>query len=186
MPWWGYLTVAMIFVVVYLFSTYNAVVKLRNQVGESWSGVDVQLKRRRDLVPNLVAAVAAYAKHEAQVLELVTDSRTMAESASHAGPAQAAKAENTLTGSLRGLFVVAENYPQLKADGNFMQLQKELVSIENNVASARAIYNSNARKFNDRIQSIPANFVAGPLGFRACPYVEAAARERGLPRIDFA
>lgn len=186
MQWWVYVVFAAVFVFVFVLSSYNACVKARNQTEESWSGVDVQLKRRRDLVPNLVAAVAAYAKHEAEVLQLVTDSRVAAETAAHAGPMQAAKAENGLTGSLRGLFVVAENYPALKADANFMQLQKELVSVENNVASARAIYNSNARSFNDKIQSIPVNLFAGLLGFRSYPYVEAAARERGLPRIDFA
>jgi LemA protein len=186
MPWWIYLVAAIALLTVLLLATYNAVVRGRNQAQESWSGVEVQLKRRRDLVPNLVASVAAYAGHENDLLRLVTERRVGAESASHAGPTQAVQAENHLTGALRGLFVVVERYPQLKASANFMQLQRELVNVENNVAGARAIYNGNARRYNDRIQSIPAVFFIGLFGFRALPYVEAAAAERGVGRIDFA
>lgn len=185
MQWWLYILLAIVLVGVLVLVTYNAVVKAKNQAEEAWSGVDVQLKRRRDLVPNLVASVQAYATHEASVLQTVTETRALAASAAASGPAAAAPAENHLTGALRGLFVIAERYPQLKADGNFMQLQKELVSIENNVTAARAIYNSNARKYNDKIQMFPANVFIGSFGFRSLPYVEAAAHERGVGRIDF-
>lgn len=185
MPWWIYLVGALILVGLLVLATYNAVVKAKNQAEESWSGVDIQLKRRRDLIPNLVATVQAYATHEATVLQTVTETRALAESSSAGGPARAVPAENHLTGSLRGLFVVVERYPELKADANFLELQNQLVRIENNVLGARAIYNGNARRYNDRIQSFPANVFIGSFGFRALPYVEAAAHERGVGRIDF-
>lgn len=162
----------------FLLGLYNALVKARNETDESWSGVDIQLKRRRDLLPNLVETVKTYAAHEAATLQMVTDARVAADAAAIAGSNFAAVAENRVTVSLRGLFVVAEKYPDLKADRNFMQLQVTLVDIENNVAGARSIYNDNARRYNDKIQSFPANLFAGTLGFRARPYVEAAARER--------
>lgn len=184
-PVWIYATGAFFLLAVFVLNLYNRMVRERNMVDESWSGVDVQLKRRRDLIPNLVSTVQGYAAHEAQTLQALTEDRVIAESASHAGPTQAAPAENRLTSSLRGLFAVAENYPQLKADKNFLQLQVELVNIENNVAGARAIYNGNARSYNDRLQTFPANTIAGPLGFKPRPYVEAAARERGVPGAEF-
>jgi LemA protein len=169
----------------FLLLSYNKLVKARNVAEEGWSGVDVQLKRRRDLIPNLVATVQGYAAHEAETLQAVTENRVVAESASHAGPSQAAPAENRLTGSLRGLFAVAENYPQLKADQNFLQLQRALVDIENNVAGARVIYNGNARVYNDRTQSFPSNFIASAFDFKSLPYVEAAARERVPTQVGF-
>lgn len=186
MPWWIFLVIALFVIAFLLLSLYNGVVKAKNQADESWSGVEVQLKRRRDLVPNLVATVSAYAAHESQVLSMVTESRAMAESSSQAGPAQAAPAENQLTGALRGLFIVVERYPQLKANANFLTLQRELVGVENNVAGSRALYNSNARRYNDRIQTIPTKIFIGSFGFRSLPYVEAAAHERGVGRVDFA
>lgn len=170
----------------YMLVLYNRAVKSRNMAEEAWSGVDVQLKRRRDLIPNLVATVQGYAAHEQQTLTNLTEDRVVAESASHGGPRTAAPAENRLTNSLRGLFAVVEKYPQLKADQNFLQLQRQLIDIENNVAGARAIYNSNARDYNDRIQSFPTNTFASTTGFKPCPYVEAAARERGVAQVVFA
>lgn len=185
MPWWIYLVGAAMLIALFVLALYNGAVKARNQAVESWSGVDVQLRRRRDLIPNLVASVKAYAAHEAEALESVTEARALAESASHGGPTMAVPAENHLTGSLRGLFVVSERYPQLKADRNFMQLQRTLVDVENNVTASRAIYNSNTRRYNDKIQTFPANLILGPFGFRSMPYVEAAAHDRGIGRIDF-
>lgn len=185
MPWWTYLVGAGLLLVLYALALYNGAVKAKNEASEAWSGVDVQLRRRRDLVPNLVASVQAYATHEASVLQTVTETRALAASAASGGPAVAAPAENHLTGALRGLFVVVERYPQLKADQNFMQLQRELVNIENNVTAARAIYNSNARRFNDRILTFPGNPFLRLFAFRPLPYVEAAAHERGVGRIDF-
>ena len=178
MPIWVIIVGAIALVAAFLVVLYNGLVKARNQTDESWSGVDIQLKRRRDLLPNLVATVQAYAAHESATLQMVTEARVAADAAADAGSNYAAVAENRVTVSLRGLFVVAEKYPDLKADKNFRQLQLTLVDIENNVAGARSIYNGNARRYNDKIQSIPANLFAGTLGFRARPYVEAAARER--------
>ncbi len=186
MPWWLYLIGTLVVLAFLVLWLYNRVVSAKNQAVEAWSGVEVQLRRRRDLVPNLVAAVAAYAQHEQAALQVVTEMRAAANAAAHHGAALAAPAENRLTGSLRGLFAVAERYPQLKADGNFLQLQRALVDTENNVQGARAIYNGNARRYNDRIQMLPTSLFIGYFGFRALPYAESAATERGVGRIDFA
>jgi LemA protein len=185
MPWWSYLVLAVILVALVVWASYNMSVKGRNQAREAWSGVNVQLKRRRDLVPNLVSAVSAYAGHEQSVLQLTTEARLVADAADHSNPSSAAPAENNLTGALRGLFVSVERYPELKADANFLALQRELVNIENNVQAARAIYNSNARSYNDRIQSFPAVLFIGAFGFRSLTYVESAASDKGVGRIDF-
>ena len=175
----GLIIVIVLFLVaMFVLATYNTLIKARNQTDESWSGVDVQLKRRRDLIPNLVETVKAYAAHEAETLQAVTEARVVAEAAAQSGSSKAPVAENRVTQSLRGLFAVSEKYPDLKADRNFLQLQVALVDIENNVAGARSIYNDNARRYNDRVQSFPANLFASTLGFTARPYVEAAARER--------
>jgi LemA protein len=182
---WAIVVVLVIVFAVYLWVIYNSLVKARNMTDESWAGVDIQLKRRRDLLPNLVATVQGYAAHEAETLQAVTEARVIADAAAQAGSNTAALAENRVTHSLRGLFAVTENYPNLKADGNFLQLQVTLVDIENNVAGARAIYNSNARSYNDKIQSFPANLFASTLGFRSRPYVEAAARERAAAQVGF-
>lgn len=186
MPIWVFIVGGSFILGGFALGLYNALVKARNMADESWSGVEVQLKRRRDLIPNLVETVKAYAAHEAQTLQELTEDRVVAESASHAGPAQAVPAENLLTQGLRNLFAVAENYPALKADANFRQLSQALIDVENNVAGARAIYNGNARSYNDKIQSFPANLLASTLGFHARRYFEAAAKERGAGRIDFA
>ena len=178
MPTWTIVIAAILIFGGFLLALYNGLVKARNQTDESWSGVEIQLKRRRDLLPNLVETVQAYAAHESATLQMVTEARVAADAAAEVGSNYAAVAENRVTVSLRGLFAVVEKYPNLKADQNFRQLQVTLVDIENNVAGARSIYNGNARRYNDKIQSIPANLFAGTLGFRARPYVEAAARER--------
>lgn len=185
MPIWLIAIVVLIILGGFLLGLYNSLVKARNMTDESWSGVDVQLKRRRDLIPNLVTTVQGYAAHEAETLQSVTEARVAAEAAAQAGSNKAAVAENRVTQSLRGLFAVAENYPDLKADQNFMQLQVALVDIENNVAGARAIYNGNARSYNDKVQSFPANMFAKTLGFTPRPYVEAAARERVPAQVGF-
>jgi LemA protein len=185
MPIWLLFVGALIILGGFLLGTYNALVKSRNMTDESWSGVDVQLKRRRDLIPNLVTTVQGYASHEAETLQMLTEARVAADAAAVAGSSNAALAENRVTVGLRGLFVVTEKYPDLKADKNFLRLQLTLVDIENNVAGARSIYNENARLYNDRVQSFPANLFAGTLGFRPRPYVEAAAPERVPARVGF-
>jgi LemA protein len=166
-----------------VFVLYNGLVRARNMTDESWSGVDVQLKRRRDLVPNLVSTVQAYAAHERQTFDAVTQARAAAEGAG--SPAQGVPAENALTAAITGLFGVAEAYPDLKASTNFLDLQNQLTNIEDNVAAARSIYNGNARNYNDKVQAFPNMLVAGPLGFKTREYFEAAASERGPVAVGF-
>lgn len=165
------------------FAMYNSLVKARNMADESWSGVDVQLKRRRDLVPNLVSTVQAYAAHERDTFDAVTQARSAAEGAGNA--AQGVPAENMLTAAITGLFGVAEAYPDLKASDNFLDLQRQLANVENNVAAARNIYNGNARSYNDKVQSFPSLLIAGPIGFKTREYFEAADNERGPVKVGF-
>jgi LemA protein len=145
--------------------TYNSLVGLRNQLENAWAQIDVQLKRRYDLIPNLVEAVKDYMGFEQDVLTKVTEARSQAAAAT--GPADQARAENVLTGALRQLFAVVENYPQLKANENVMRLQEELTGTEDRISSARQFYNENVRVFNTRIQTFPTALIAGILGFRA-------------------
>jgi LemA protein len=145
--------------------TYNSLVGLRNQLENAWAQIDVQLKRRYDLIPNLVEAVKDYMGFEQDVLTKVTEARSQAAAAT--GPAEQARAENVLTGALRQLFAVVENYPQLKANENVMRLQEELTGTEDRISSARQFYNENVRVFNTRVQTFPTALIAGLLGFSA-------------------
>lgn len=146
-----------------LVAVYNGMVKGRVRVDEAWSDINVQLKRRYDLIPNIVNSVKGYAKHEEGVLKEVTEARTNAMNAG--GIAQKAKAENQLADTLKSLFAVAENYPQLKANENFLQLQQELVDTEDKIQAARRFYNGSVRDYNIKLQVFPTNLVAGALGF---------------------
>ena len=145
--------------------TYNSLVGLRNRLENAWAQIDVQLKRRYDLIPNLVEAVKDYMSFEQDVLTRVTEARSQAAAAT--GPAEQARAENVLTGALRQLFAVVENYPQLKANENVMRLQEELTGTEDRISSARQFYNENVRSYNTRIQTFPTALIAGLLGFNA-------------------
>ena len=145
--------------------TYNSLVGLRNQLDNAWAEIDVQLKRRYDLIPNLFEAVKDYMGFEQDVLTKVTEARSQAAVAS--GPADQARAENVLTGALRQLFAVVENYPQLKANENVMRLQEELTGTEDRISSARQFYNESVRVYNTRVQTFPTALIAGLLGFRA-------------------
>ena len=145
--------------------TYNGLVKLRNQVRNAWSQIDVQLKRRYDLIPNLVETVKGYASHERETLEQVVQARQQGIDATSVG--EQGRAENMITGALRQLFALSEAYPDLKANQNFMQLQEELASTENKIGFARQYYNDTVQQFNTRQQQFPANMVAGMLGFEA-------------------
>lgn len=147
-------------VIVWLMTTYNALVRLSNQCDESWSGVDTELKRRYDLIPNLVNTVKGYAAHERDVLERVTQARNAAVN-STGSPAEQARDENKLVGQMRQMFAVVERYPDLKADGNFLALQQELVDTEDRIQRARRFYNANVRDLNTRIEVFPSNVVAG-------------------------
>ena len=180
---WLLLALAVVIVVVLL---YNRLVGLRNRAEASWSDIDVQLKRRHDLVANLVETVKGYAAHEARTLQNVTEARTRAESASGGGPRAAGQAENALTGQLRTIFALAENYPDLKANQQFQELHRSLVALEDAIQNARRYYNAVVRDFNTRIQSIPDMFVARPFGFAEREYFQLdAPSEAQAPRARF-
>ena len=149
--------------VVVLIAIYNGLISRRNQVEEAWADIEVQLKRRYDLIPNAVETVKGYAGHERGVLENVTKARAAAMGASSAG--EHAQAENMLTGALKTLFAVAESYPDLKANVNFLELQRELADTENKIQASRRFYNGNVRDYNTMIESFPSNMVAGLFGF---------------------
>jgi LemA protein len=172
-----------------LVGIYNGMVRARNRVDEAWSGIDVQLKRRHDLIPNLVETVKGYAAHEKEVFEAVTQARANAMSAQAAGPAgaaQVAQAEGALTGALGRLFAVAEAYPALRATENFQQLQAELTNTEDQIAGARRIYNGNVQDYNTRIQTFPGAALAGPFGFLKREFFELdAPADREAPQVSF-
>jgi LemA protein len=162
---------------------YNRLVQLRNRVDNSWAQVDVQLKRRYDLIPNLVETVKGYASHEKETFERVVQARNAAQAAQ--GPEEAAQAENVLTGALRQLFALAENYPQLKAAPNFAELQTQLSDTENRIAVSRQIYNDSVLTYNNAVQSVPTNLVAGMSGFKIRPFFEAGTEAEAPPAVDF-
>ncbi|WP_432987557.1 LemA family protein [Dactylosporangium sp. CA-233914] len=179
----GAVVVIVIALLWWAVATYNALVKARTQVEASWAQIDVQLKRRHSLIPNLVETVKGYAAHERGTLESVIAARGAAASA--AGPAQQAQAEGMLTQALGRLFAVAEAYPALKANQNFLQLQGELGNTEEKIAYARQFYNSATQTYNQKIQTLPTNLIAGVGGFHARPYFEAAAGERADVNVRF-
>jgi LemA protein len=162
---------------------YNGLVQLRNRIDNAWSQISVQLQRRHDLIPNLVETVKGYAAHERQTLEAVVQARNNAVQAQ--GPAEQAQAENVLTGALRQLFAVAEAYPDLKANQNFLNLQEELTSSEDRVAYARQFYNDSVLKYNNKRQSLPSNLIAGMFNFQPREYFEGEDAAREVPRVQF-
>ena len=180
------LIVLAIIVVVVLFvvGLYNGLVQKRNRVDEAFSQVDVQLKRRHDLIPNLVAAVKGYMQYEQDVLTKVTEARAGAIAAGAQGPAAQSQAENVLTGALRSLFAVVENYPDLKANQNVMQLQEELTTTENQISFARQHYNAVVLDYNTSIQTVPAVFIAGMFGFTKREFFEAEPEAKEVPTVD--
>ena len=168
----------------WLVAIYNGLVTLKNRVDEAWSDIDVQLKRRYDLIPNLVETVKGYAAHERQTLEAVTNARANALNAQ--GPAQQAQAENAISGALKSLFAVAEAYPELKANQNFLNLQEELTGTEGRISYARQFYNDTVQGLNTRIESFPANLLAGAFGFEQREYFELdEPGQREVPRVQF-
>ncbi len=165
-------------VVLFVIAAYNGLVTLRNRTEEAWSDIDVQLKRRYDLIPNLVSAVKGYAAHETGVFERVTEARTKAMSAT--STADKAGAENMLTGALKSVFALAEAYPDLKANTNFLELQQELSDTENKIQASRRFYNGNVRDLNTKIESFPSNIIASLFSFVKREFFEledAAAKE---------
>lgn len=175
-----------VIVLVALFvALYNRLVSLRVRAQNAWSDIDVQLKRRADLVPNLVETVKGYAAHERGTLDAVTQARTKAVAAQSAGPAVRAQAEGELTTALRGLTVAVEAYPQLQASGGFLDLQAQLATIEEAVQNSRRYYNAVVRDLNTAISTIPSNLIAGPMGYHEMEFFEASAGERELPKVSF-
>ena len=163
---------------------YNRLVKLRQQTKEAWADIDVQLKRRYDLIPNLLETVKGYATHEKTVFDDVTRARASAVNAKTVD--EQAQAENNLSQTLKSLFAVAENYPDLKASNNFLELQKELADTENKIQAARRFYNTNVRDMNIRVESFPDNLMAGPLGFRKMNLFELSEEAaRQAPQVKF-
>lgn len=170
-----------------LWTLYNGLVRLRNQVKNAWAQIDVQLKRRYDLVPNLVETVKGYMKHERETLEAVTKARNIAQQASSAGAGERAKAEGELSSALSRLLAVVERYPDLKANQNFLALQEELTSTENKISFSRQFYNDSVLRINNQTQMFPSNIVASMTGFRAEEFFEVTvAEERAAPKVSFA
>ena len=159
-------------IVLFVWLTYNGLITLRVRVEEAWSDITVQMKRRADLIPNLIESVKGYAAHEKSVFEEVTKARSAVMDATKQGPKEAAKAENMFEGALKSLFAVAESYPDLKANQNFLQLQQELVDTEDKIQASRRFYNGGVRDLNTKIQQFPAVLVAGMFGFKSQEFFE--------------
>jgi LemA protein len=172
-----------VLIILYAIVAYNGLVRLRNRVENAWAQIDVQLKRRLDLIPNLVETVKGYAAHEKTTLDAVIQARNQGASAS--GPAQAAQADTALTGALRQVFALSESYPDLKANQNFLALQEELSATEGRVAYARQFYNDSVLKYNTKIQQFPANTIAGVAHFGPREYFEAEEGAREAPKVQF-
>jgi LemA protein len=181
----GWIVLAVIvLIIIFLISLYNGLVRLKVQTDNAWADIDVQLKRRYDLIPNLVETVKGYAAHEKGTLEAVINARNRAMSAT--GPADKAEAENMLSGALKSLFALSEAYPQLRAVESFTSLQNSLTQIEDNVQNARRYYNAVVRDLNTKILQFPTNIFAGMLGFKQREFFEISnAAEREAPKVSF-
>jgi LemA protein len=176
--------VVIVLIVIFLIGLYNGLVQLRVRADSAWSDIDIQLKRRHDLIPNIVETVKGYAAHEKDTFENISKWRSAAMSAT--GPADRAQAENQLTGALRQLFAVAEAYPQLRASEQFTGLQNSLQEVEDAIQNARRYYNAVVRDYNTKIQSFPGNVFAGMFGFQAKQFFELTApAEREAPQVKF-
>jgi LemA protein len=169
--------------VVWVIAIYNSLITLKNRTDEAWSDIDVQLKRRYDLIPNLINTVKGYAKHERELFEKVTQARTQAIGAQN--PKAQAEAENMLSDTLKSLFAVAEAYPDLKANQNFLELQRELTDTEDKIQASRRFYNGNVRDLNTKIEVFPSNIVAGILNFSKREFFEMEESEKALPKVEF-
>ncbi len=177
------LVALVVVVLLYVIVTYNGLVRLRNRIQNAWAQIDVQLRRRYDLIPNLVETVKGYATHEKGTFEAVTQARANAINAQ--GPAEQAQAENMISGALKSLFAVSEAYPDLKANQNFLSLQEELSGTEGRISYARQYYNDAVLRMNTKIQSFPSNILAGMFGFREHEYFEADDTSRGPVSVQF-
>ena len=179
------IVVIAIVVLVFMFiGFYNSLVRLRNQVKNAWSQIDVQLKRRHDLIPNLIETTKGYMKHEQDTLKAITEARSKAMGAGSVG--EKSQAESALSGAMSKFFVVVENYPDLKANQNFLALQEELTSTENKIAFSRQSYNDQVLFFNNKIQMFPSNIVAGMFNYKQEDFFELEDKtERAVPKVDF-
>ena len=173
-------------ILIMMGSTYNGLVGLRNRTRNAWAQIDVQLKRRHDLIPNLVETAKGYMTHERGTFEAVTKARNLAQKAVGAGVGAQSKAEGELSSALSRLLLVVENYPDLKANQNFLALQEELTSTENKISFSRQYYNDIVLRYNNKTQMFPSNMMAGMMGFKASEFFEVeAAEEREAPRVSF-
>jgi LemA protein len=174
----------LVIIIFWIVAMYNGLVRLRNQVKNAWSQIDVQLKRRHDLIPNLVETAKGYMKHERETLESITNARSHAVEAS--GVANQAKAEGELNNAISRFMLVVENYPDLKASQNFLSLQEELSSTENKVSFSRQAYNDQVQFFNTKIESVPSNIIAGMFNFKQAEFFEIETpAERETPKVKF-
>jgi len=182
-----YIIIGVVVVILIPFiMTYNGLVRRRNQVKNAWAQIDVQLKRRYDLIPNLVETVKGYVKHERETMEAVTNARNLAQQVASAGAGARAKAEGELSSALSRLFAVVENYPDLKANQNFLALQEELTSTENKISFSRQYYNDSVLRYNNQTQMFPSNIIASMTGFKASEFFEVTvATEKEAPKVSF-
>jgi len=175
-----------IVLVIVIIGLYNSLIRLKNRVNEAWSDIDVQLKRRYDLIPNLVETVKGYAKHESGTFEKVVAARNAAMAAQSKDAKEQAKAENALSSTLKSIFALAENYPDLKANQNFLELQRELSDTENKIQASRRFYNGNVRDFNTKLEVFPTNIIGNMLGFKSREYFEIEeAKEKENIAVKF-
>ena len=179
---WIILGIIVVLVLI-VVGVYNGLVKSRKQTREAWSQIDVQLKRRNDLIPNLIETVKGYAKYEGDTLAKVTQLRQQVAQAT--SPAEAMAASDALSRQVAGIFAVAENYPDLKANTNFMQLQEELTNTENKISYARQLYNSVTSNYNVKLETFPTNVIAGMFGFRQAEFLQVPEEEKAVPKVDF-
>lgn len=170
-------------ILAWLILTYNGLITLKNRVDEAWSDIEVQMKRRYNLIPNLIETVKGYAKHEEGVFTKVTEARANAMNAQGAG--EQAAAQNMLSDTLKSLFAVSENYPQLRASDNFLELQRELTDAEDKIQASRRFYNGNVRDFNTKTQIFPNNLIAGLLGFKDREFFDAPDEVNNVPQVKF-
>jgi LemA protein len=182
-----WIIIAIVVILLFIFlGTYNGLVRLRNQVKNAWAQIDVQLKRRHDLIPNLVETVKGYMTHERGTLEAVTNARNLAQKGTSQGAGERAKLEGDLSSALARLLVVVEQYPNLKANQNFLALQEELTSTENKISFSRQYYNDSVLNYNNKTQMFPSNIIAGMSGFKASEFFEVKApEEREAPKVSF-
>lgn len=169
-----------------IIGLYNSLIRLKNRVDEAWADIDVQLKRRHDLIPNLVETVKGYAAHEKETLDRVIQARNAAMQAQSSGqPAELEKAENMLSSTLKSIFALSESYPDLKANTNFLELQRELSDTENKIQASRRFYNTNVRDFNTKLQVFPTNMIGNMLGFKNREFFEAETAEKENVTVSF-